>query len=161
MTVSNPVISDDAYFVYGLSGLLGWDFINEFFIVLDLDSQHSGNSDILNTADKEVVAFVSSDIAFYNAQKIGVHYVLDKKSSVQNILDFFLFKRDSGTYHIKRKLTQREKEVLSLMSDGATRQEMTTKLGINYKTFYSHRKNLMLKLGCVNRICLHNLFLKR
>ena len=161
MPVSNSVFSDDAFFVYGLCGLLSREFLNDFFIVLDLDCQYAGDGAIPASEDKEVVAFVSNDIAFYKAEKIGMPHVLDKKSSVQDILDFFLLKRDAGAYHTKRNLTQREKEILALMAEGATHQEMADKLGINYKTFYSHRRNLMLKLGCDNRICLQNLFLQR
>lgn len=161
MTVSNSVISDDAFFVYGLCGLLSREFLNDFFIVIDLDCQYAGADSIPVSQDKELVAFVSSDVAFYKAQQFGMPNVLDKKSSVQDLLDFFLLKRDSGAYHTKRNLTQREKEILALMSVGATHQEMTEKLGINYKTFYTHRRNLMLKLGCDNRICLQNLVLQR
>lgn len=161
MPVSNAVFSDDAFFVYGLCGLLSRELLNDFFIVLDFDCQYADDDVIPVSEDKEVVAFVSNDIAFYKAEKLGLPHVLDKKSSVQDILNFFLLKRDSGAYHIKRNLTQREKEILVLMSAGATHQEMASKLGINYKTFYTHRRNLMLKLGCGNRICLQNLFLQR
>lgn len=161
MTVSNSVFSDDAFFVYGLCGLLSREFLNDFFIVFDLDCQYADEDLIPVSEDKEVVAFVSNDVAFYKAEKFGLPHVLDKKSSVQDILDFFLLKRDSGAYHTKRSLTQREKEILTLMAGGATHQETADKLGINYKTFYTHRRNLMLKLGCDNRICLQNLFLQR
>lgn len=161
MTVSNSVFSDDAFFVYGLCGLLSREFLDDFFIILDLDCIYADDDFIPVSEDKEVVAFVSNDVAFYKAEKYGMPYVLDKKSSIQDILGFFLLKRDSGAYHTKRNLTQREKEILSLMSGGATHQEMATQLGINHKTFYTHRRNLMLKLGCDNRICLQNLVLQR
>lgn len=161
MTVSNSVFSDDAFFVYGLCGLLSREFLNDFFIVFDLDCQYADEDLVPISEDKEVVAFVSNDVAFYQAEKFCLPHVLDKKSSVQDILDFFLLKRDSGAYHTKRALTQREKEILTLMSGGAKHQEIADKLGINYKTFYTHRRNLMLKLGGDNRICLQNLVLQR
>ncbi|WNN44040.1 MULTISPECIES: helix-turn-helix domain-containing protein [Winslowiella] len=159
--VVNSIFSEDNFFVYGLCRLLSMDFINAFFTVLDFDCQHIDHVLMSVSDGKEKVAFVSNDIDFYKAEKIGIPHVLDKRSSVQDILGFFLLKRDSGIYHTKKKLTRREKELLTLMSDGVTHQEMTTKLGINYKTFYTHRRNLMLKLGCDNRIFLQNLFVQR
>lgn len=160
MTVSNSFFSNDSFFIHGLCSLLSRDFLNDFFIIFDLDCQNFYEDLTLFPEDKQVVAFVSNDIAFYKAEKFGLSHVLDKKSSVKDILDFFLLKRDSCTYRIKRSLSKREKEILMLMSGGATQQEVTEKLGINYKTFYTYRRNLMLKLGCNNRICLQNLFLK-
>lgn len=161
MTVLNSVFSDDKFFVYGLCGLLGLDFINAFFTVFDLDYKYIDRFFISVSENKEKVAFVSNDVDFYKAEKAGISHVLDKKSSVQDILNFFLLKRNSGFYHAKGKLTRREKELLTLMYDGATHQEMTRRLGIKDKTFYTHRRNLMMKLGCDNRICLQNLFLQR
>ncbi|MGX5022269.1 response regulator transcription factor [Enterobacter sp. UPMP2060] len=160
MTVSNSFFSDDSFFVYGLCGLLSREFLNDFFIIFDFDCRNLYEDRIPFSEDKKVVAFVSNDIAFYKAENFGLHHVLDKKSSLKDILDFFLLERNSGAYKTKRSLSKREKEILMLMSDGTTHKEMVDKLGINYKTLYTHRRNLMLKLGCENRICLQNLFLK-
>lgn len=164
--LSNSVFSDDAFFVYGLYKLLGLDFIKSFFMIFDLDSKYSDAEYAEGfftsvTENKENVAFVSNDVDFFKAQKFGFSYILDKKSSVLDILNFFLLKSNSGLYHAKEKLTPRETEILKLMYDGMTHQEMTLRLGIKDKTFYTHRRNLMMKLGCDNRICLQNLFLQR
>jgi len=47
-------------------------------------------------------------------------------------------------------LTQRELEVLQVISDGFTTNEIAKKLFISVKTVESHRSNLLLKLGVPN-----------
>ena len=44
------------------------------------------------------------------------------------------------------KLTRREREVLSLIGEGATSKEIATRLGISPKTAQVHRDNLKQKL---------------
>lgn len=44
-------------------------------------------------------------------------------------------------------LTQRERQVLHLVADGASNREMAERLGISAKTVDRHRTNLMEKLG--------------
>ncbi|MBI5367174.1 MAG: response regulator transcription factor [Planctomycetes bacterium] len=44
-------------------------------------------------------------------------------------------------------LTERESEILMLLSDGNTNKEVATKLRISYKTVDTHRTNLMRKLA--------------
>jgi len=48
-------------------------------------------------------------------------------------------------------LTAREKEVLALLADGATNQEIADKLGISPKTVARHRENIMSKLNLHSR----------
>ncbi len=45
------------------------------------------------------------------------------------------------------KITRREKEILSLIADEFTTQEIADKLFLSSKTVETHRQNLMLKLG--------------
>lgn len=52
------------------------------------------------------------------------------------------------------KLTQREKEVLLLVSEGATTKEIAGKLFISRQTVESHRQHLMQKLGVSNAAAL-------
>ena len=47
-------------------------------------------------------------------------------------------------------LTRREKEVLRLISDGFTNNEIAEKMFISHLTVDSHRKNLLTKLGAKN-----------
>lgn len=47
-------------------------------------------------------------------------------------------------------ISLREKEVLYLISQELTAQEISQELHLSYHTVHSHRKNLMLKLGAKN-----------
>jgi DNA-binding NarL/FixJ family response regulator len=47
-------------------------------------------------------------------------------------------------------LTRREKEILELIADGMTNNEIATKLFISPTTVNTHRKNLLLKLNAKN-----------
>ena len=44
-------------------------------------------------------------------------------------------------------LTRREREILSLLAEGQSTEEMHQKLGISHRTVKKHRENLMRKLG--------------
>jgi DNA-binding NarL/FixJ family response regulator len=55
------------------------------------------------------------------------------------------------------KLTSREKEVLQLIAQGFTNQEIAEKLFISILTVISHRKNLMAKFEAVNTATLINI----
>lgn len=56
----------------------------------------------------------------------------------------------AGNNHHKLTLTRREVEILSLISDGLTNQEIANKLFISCSTVDSHRKNLLLKFDANN-----------
>jgi DNA-binding CsgD family transcriptional regulator len=49
-------------------------------------------------------------------------------------------------------LTEREKEILDLMSFGYTNKEIASKLCISPFTVYNHVRNILKKLGVKNRI---------
>ena len=83
---------------------------------------------------------------------------LDKKSNTRSILNFFLKKETAGNYHTKFQLSLREKQILSMLSRGESNQEIAEEFGVKLKTIYTHRRNLMNKLGCKNRITFQNLF---
>ncbi len=49
------------------------------------------------------------------------------------------------------RLTEREREVLQLVAEGCTNQDIASKLFISIKTVLRHRENIMEKLGFHNR----------
>jgi DNA-binding NarL/FixJ family response regulator len=50
-------------------------------------------------------------------------------------------------YQIKQKLTRREKEILSLITQAKNNKEIAKELFISFQTVGVHRKNIMRKLG--------------
>lgn len=158
MNLSTNILSKDKYFTLGLIELLGVDFIDNFFVIIDLDSNELSGSDRAYFSDKKVVAFASSDLAFYKSEVFEEITVLDKKSNIKSILNFFLKKGGSGNYHTKFNLSLREKQILDMLSRGESNQEIADEFGIKMKTIYTHRRNLMNKLGCRNRIAFQKLF---
>ena len=50
------------------------------------------------------------------------------------------------------KLTKREVEIVKLIADGLTSQQMADKLFISHRTVETHRANLMKKMGAKNAI---------
>jgi DNA-binding NarL/FixJ family response regulator len=49
------------------------------------------------------------------------------------------------------KLTQREKEVMSLLAHGLLYKEIADKLGISYSAVHKHQHKIFIKLGVTNR----------
>ena len=53
---------------------------------------------------------------------------------------------------MKRPITPREKQVLSLISEGKTAKEIGLDLGIARSTVESYRQNLLVKLNAKNAV---------
>lgn len=157
---SNYILSHDQIFTLGLLELLGREFIESFFLVIDLDCYDIDECRKLPTSDRKIIAFASSDLAYYNSELFEKVTVLDKGSNLKDIVCAFASDGTSGNYHIKFTLTHREKQMLSMLRNGESNKEIASKFGVKLKTIYTHRRNLMMKLGCENRIMFHKLFLK-
>ena len=142
MNLSTNILSKDKYFTLGLIELLGVEFIDNFFLIIDLDSNDLSGSEWIYFSNKNIVAFASSDLAFYKSELFEKITVLDT----------------SGNYHTKYRLSLREKQMLSMLSRGESNQEIAEEFGVKLKTIYTHRRNLMNKLGCKNRITFQKLF---
>lgn len=158
MNLSTNILSKDKYFTLGLIELLGVEFIESFFLIIDLDSSDFSDSEWICFSNKNIVAFASSDLAFYKSELFEKITILDKKSNAKSILNFFLKKEMSENYHKKFHLSLREKQMLSMLSRGKSNQEISEEFGVKLKTIYTHRRNLMNKLGCRNRITFQKLF---
>jgi two-component system nitrate/nitrite response regulator NarL len=79
------------------------------------------------------------------------YYVEDE---AQYILTEYLAKKkdESKGYHKFKKfeLTKREKEIVSLIIDGLTNNEIAKSLFVSNRTIDTHRKNVLSKLGLKN-----------
>jgi len=60
--------------------------------------------------------------------------------------------REGGEQETYDGLTEREREVLTLIAEGYTTQEIALELHISTKTVERHRSNIMEKLNLHNRI---------
>lgn len=159
MNLSNSIISDDVFFSHGLTKLLGRDFIDEFFLIIDFDSYRMDRlQEIVNTK-KTLVAFLSRDSSFYKLGLLENIKLLDKKSSTKEILNYFITNKVQRNYHVKFKLSRRERQMLHMFFNGEGVSFIAEELGLSVKTIYAHRRNMMNKLGCKNRIDLYKLCL--
>jgi len=158
--LSNNIFSKDSYFTQGLIELLGAEFIEHFYLIVDLDFNDLSECKPVAQSEKSIVAFASNDFSFYKSYPYKDIPVLDKRSSESEILSFFLQKKSSGNYHTKFHLSQRERQMLIMMSRGESNEQIAEELGVKLKTIYTHRRNLMTKLGCKNRVIFHNLLFK-
>lgn len=68
----------------------------------------------------------------------------------QRLVQDYLSRVD-GSNELEPMLSPREKEILQLLAAGYTNQEIATKLVLSPSTVYSHRSNLLHKLGLNTR----------
>jgi DNA-binding NarL/FixJ family response regulator len=61
-------------------------------------------------------------------------------------------KRRRKTDGLRDRLTSREREVLSLMSEGSSNREIATRMGISYTTVRSHLRHVASKLAAHNKL---------
>jgi DNA-binding NarL/FixJ family response regulator len=61
-------------------------------------------------------------------------------------------KRRRKTDGLRDRLTSREREVLSLMSEGSSNREIATRLGISYATVRSHLRHVASKLAAHSKL---------
>jgi two-component system response regulator NreC len=73
-------------------------------------------------------------------------YPIMAQKIVKGYLDFVQWGESSGS-----SLSPREKEILVLMSEGFSTNEIAAKLVVSPSTIHSHRSNLMAKLGLSSR----------
>lgn len=160
MNINNSVISNNNFFSLGLKKLLSSEFVNDFFTIIDLDDISEDDMKKIANRDKEVIAFASNDLSSLYANKFIKVPVLDKRCSLKDILSYFMMKDEKGIYRSNANLTKRETEIVTLLRNGLTHDEIAKKLNIADKTMYCHKRNLMKKLGCDNRINFQKMLLQ-
>ena len=84
---------------------------------------------------------------------IGVNYLLDisEKNEIENSLG--LLEKVAESTYLKKlllNLSQRQREILQLISDGYTSKEIAALLNISNHTVLTHRKNLIEKFKVKN-----------
>lgn len=88
----------------------------------------------------------------------AIQTVLDGRNYFSSQVQKVIFERHTRQLsHTKQReevirLTQREIEIIKLVAEGLTSQEMADKLFISSRTVETHRSNLMKKMGVKNSI---------
>ena len=152
MESSKHILSKDIYFINGLLSLLGGDFVLDGFLVVDLTCCELLNIEPFFHSHKQIVLFVPNALSFHKSKLYEHITVFDRKSSRVSVLNFFMAKKAPMKACLKYNLSSREHQILKLLIDGRNGHEISFALGLDLKTVYTHRRNVMNKLGCKNRI---------
>lgn len=119
--------------------ILGISTFDEFGIIKSF-LKSGGNGFILKTADKETLH--EAIVALHN----GKEYLQQKLKD--SLLEQTLKNKAPNEY--KPRLSLREKEILKLIVEEYTTQEMADELNLSTHTIESHRSNLIAKLQVKN-----------
>lgn len=104
---------------------------------------------------EEVLRAGASGYVVKNSASKDVHAAIDAVHSgasylspaiTQQIVDAIARPEDSGEPRLSM-LTEREREVLELITEGLSSKEIASDLGVSLRTIDSHRSNLMEKLN--------------
>jgi DNA-binding NarL/FixJ family response regulator len=151
-------------------------FVNQTadVVLLDINLPDQSGIDVCKALLKrkpelKIIALTNFDQLTYlqNMKDAGAHGYLLKNSSLGEIekalqaavsgKQYWLGKdsvRESISEHNQPLLTRREIEVLKLIAEGLTNQEIADKLFVSASTVDSHRKNLISKLNAKNTAAL-------
>ena len=97
---------------------------------------------------------------FTTVRKLSTSFQVNITIETSDINEIsFLLNKKIDSQHpevINQKLSMREIEVLGLIMQGFTNNEIAEKLFISYETVKSHRKNILEKTGAKNTAALIN-----
>jgi DNA-binding NarL/FixJ family response regulator len=115
----------------------------------------------LSTSDQASIIrkMLDSGASGYLLKDASKHEIITALQQVYKGKDYVTF---SVAEILKKKaptdlmpvLTRREKEILELIADGLTNQEIASKLFLNITTIDSHRKNMLTKFNAKNTAAL-------
>ena len=123
--------------------ILALTTFNERSVVLKMMENGADGYILKNSESDEILEAIKEINAGNKFLALEVETILKKKDLQEMIL------------------TRRESEVLKLIADGMTNQEIAEKLFISPLTVDSHRKNLITKLGARNTASLINLAVEK
>lgn len=98
-----------------------------------------------------VIALIFTSLGIWASQKLSKPkvktVVIEKEVFVQKNLDFSINKNELE----KRKISKRELEVLELMAEGLSNQEIAARLFVSLNTIKTHSSNVFEKLEVKRR----------
>ncbi|MBB1201595.1 helix-turn-helix transcriptional regulator [Enterobacteriaceae bacterium 89] len=155
MEIADCVFSDNYFFSLGISQLLTSELITEHYSIIDIETSNHHAIKTWQASGKSLVAFIGNDLDYYTLRDLGEIIFINKNSELKEILSCFFFKNSQYVYQVKYQLSLRELQVLSCIQKGLNAEETGKQLGMNAKTFYTHRRSLVAKLRTGNRIALY------
>jgi DNA-binding NarL/FixJ family response regulator/signal transduction histidine kinase len=110
---------------------------------------------------KAVEAMLNEGInGFISKQKSDAHELSEAIHAVMNGLEYFgrdissiiydVYVAKKRSIEISSEFTEREKEVITLCSEGLIYKEIADRMGISFHTVNTHKKNIFQKLGINN-----------
>ncbi|CAN5843052.1 hypothetical protein BH11BAC4_BH11BAC4_07610 [soil metagenome] len=108
--------------------------------------------------EKQLIGKIQELLSTVRNRSTSFQVSITIETSDVNELSFLLNKKiDSPSSEIiNQKLSMREIEVLGLIMQGLTNNEIADKLFISYETVKSHRKNILEKTGAKSTAALIN-----
>ncbi len=121
-------------------------------------SMHDDDAHIINMLKAGAVGYVFKNTGKGNLveaiKTVSSGESFFAKEASQKIMEYFMQNKDlrkkAGTAQDTTRLTEREKEVLKLIAEEYTNQEIAEKLFLSHRTIDTHRRNLLQKLSVKN-----------
>jgi DNA-binding NarL/FixJ family response regulator len=139
-------------------------------LYIQLFSKISGHREELNffkaeqwTDETEKLVMIKIQDLLSTVRHCGESFDIKIDMEVANLTEavFLIKKKVKNQYEINhQKLSLREIEVLELIMQGYTNNEIAEKLFVCYETVKSHRKHILLKSGAKNTAALINRYHK-
>lgn len=114
-------------------------------------SMHSDARFVRRMFQAGASAYLLKDCAYDELAKairivtLGRTYLSGQITAV--VMSDYISRRDEDEADAYRQLTDREREVLQLLAEGASTKEIASELIVSVKTIETHRKNIMTKLS--------------
>lgn len=118
-------------------------------------SMHKDDGYVIQALRNGALAYIIKDTG--PAELVGaIHQVMQghrylSQAIADKFIDQILFHPDEQLDDPYSRLTSREREVLQLVAEGYTGQEIAKRLSISRRTVEQHRANVMRKLGLQNQ----------
>ena len=118
-------------------------------------SMHKDDGYVIQALRNGALAYIIKDTG--PAELVGaIHQVMQghrylSQAIADKFIDQILFHPDEQLDDPYNRLTSREREVLQLVAEGYTGQEIAKRLSISRRTVEQHRANVMRKLGLQNQ----------
>ncbi|WP_196886298.1 response regulator transcription factor [Aureivirga sp. CE67] len=118
-------------------------------------SSHYNNSNFRQMVKMGVSSFIPKDVekkvfvqAINEVYKKGVYFTEQDCLMLSNLVKNK--NQQKQIFDVKEKLTKREVEILKLICDEKTSQEIADEIFLSKRTIESHRKNIIAKIGAKN-----------